>query len=105
MRKKLEEVYSPIAIEVHAASDLHRKQWPDEILKKYIQNFIDLNEKTMRVGPTNITNRMFIFLSIKNLSNYNIGRRVAGIKTINSPDDTFKLAHRNFIYFTKYLMT
>ena len=26
IKKKLEEVYSPIAMEVHAASDLHRKQ-------------------------------------------------------------------------------
>ena len=26
IKKKLEEVYSPIVTEVHAASDLHRKQ-------------------------------------------------------------------------------
>ena len=32
-------------MEVHTASDLHRKQWPDETLHEYIQNFMDLTEK------------------------------------------------------------
>ena len=52
----LEEVYSPIATEVHAASDLHRKQWPAETLQEYIQNFTDLTEKAVGVDPANITN-------------------------------------------------
>ena len=44
IRKKL-EVYSPIAMEVNEASGLHRKQWLDETLQEYIQNFADLTEK------------------------------------------------------------
>ena len=43
IKRKLEEVYSPIATEVHTASDLHRKQRPDETLQECIQNFYGLN--------------------------------------------------------------
>ena len=38
------EVYSPTATELHAASDLHRKQQLDETLQEYIQNFTDLKK-------------------------------------------------------------
>ena len=64
-RKLEEEVYSPIATEVHAASDLHRKQRPDQTLQEYIQNFTDLTEKAMGIDPANITNHVIIFLFIK----------------------------------------
>ena len=37
--------YSPTVTEVHAASDLHGKQWPEKTLQEYIQNFTDLTEK------------------------------------------------------------
>ena len=37
IKRKLEEVYSPIATAVQAASDLLRKQIPDVTLQKYIQ--------------------------------------------------------------------
>ena len=37
IQKTLEEVYSPIATEVHASSDLHQKQWLDKILQEYIK--------------------------------------------------------------------
>ena len=49
---KLEEVYSPLAMEVHAANDLHRKQWPDETLQVYIKHFTDLTEKAMGCWPS-----------------------------------------------------
>ena len=48
------EVNSPITTGLHAAGDLHRKQWLDKTLQEYIQNFEDLPEKTMEVDPTNI---------------------------------------------------
>ena len=35
-KRKHEEVYSPITTKVHAASDLHHKQRPDETLQKCI---------------------------------------------------------------------
>ena len=66
IKRKLEEVYSPIATEVHAASDLHQQQRPDEALQEYIQNFMDLTEKAMGIYPANITNHVIIFLFIKN---------------------------------------
>ena len=42
IKKRLEEVYSPIATEVHVGTDLHRKQEPDKTFQEYIQNFTDL---------------------------------------------------------------
>ena len=48
IKRKLEEVYSPIVMEVHAVSDLHRKLRPDKTLQEYIQNVIDLTEKSNR---------------------------------------------------------
>ena len=59
-------VYSLIATKVHAASDLHCKQWPDKTLQEYIQNFIDLTEKALGNDPANVTNRVIIFLFVKN---------------------------------------
>ena len=66
IKRKLEEVYSYIAIEVHTTSDLHDKQRPDETLQEYIQNFTDLTEKAVETDPANITSRVVIFLFIKN---------------------------------------
>ena len=38
LNKKLEEVYSAIATEVHDASNIHRKQWPDETLQNIFKS-------------------------------------------------------------------
>ena len=65
IRRKHEEVYSPIATEVHVVSNLHCKQRPDETLQEYIQSFMDLTEKAMGTDPANITNRVMIFLLLK----------------------------------------
>ena len=53
IKRKLEGVYSPIAKELHAASDLHQKQRPDDRLQEYIQDFMDVTEKAM--GITQLT--------------------------------------------------
>ena len=74
IKSKLEEVYSSIATEVHAASDLHYKQSPDKPLQEHIQHFMDLTEKAMGIDPANITNRVIIFLLIINLYNKDIRR-------------------------------
>ena len=74
VKRKPEEVYSPIV------SDLHCKQWPDTTLQECIQHFTDLTEKTMRTDPANITNRVIIFLFIKNLYNKDIRRWVISAK-------------------------
>ena len=102
IRKKLEEVYSPITTEVHAASDLHRKQWPDETFQKYIHDYTDLTEKTIRVDLANITKRVIIFLFIKNLCNKDIRRRVTSKKVINTLAGAFRLAHHSLLELKKY---
>ena len=95
-------MYSQIAIEVHAASDVHRKQWPDKTLQKFIQNIIDLAEKAMGADPANITNRVIIFLSIKNLYNCDIQKCIAGAKTINTLAHAFRLAQQSLLKLKKY---
>ena len=55
IKRKLEEVYSPIAMGVHAASDLHCKQRPDETLQEYIQNFTDLTKRQWELTLTLLT--------------------------------------------------
>ena len=85
-------MYSPIAMEVHAASDLQRKQRPEETVQEYIKNFTDLTEKAMAIDPCNITNHVIIFLFIKNLYNKDIRLWVAGAKTISTLADAYKLA-------------
>ena len=57
---------------MHAASDLHVKQQPDETLQEFIQNFTDLTEKALGTEPANITNRVILFLFVKNLYNKDI---------------------------------
>ena len=95
-------MYSPIATDIHAASDLHRKQGPDETLQEYIPNFTYLIGKAMGVDTGNITNEMMIFLFIKNLYNKDIRRLVAGAEVINIIADTFKLAHSSLLKLQKY---
>ena len=58
-------MYSPIAMEVHAASDIHWKQRPDEALQEYLQHFRDLTEKVMGTDPAKITSHIILFLFIK----------------------------------------
>ena len=45
IKKKMEEVYSPIGTEVLVASDLHGKQRPDKTLQECKQNFTDSTTK------------------------------------------------------------
>ena len=89
-------------MEVHVAGNLHRKQWPDETFQEYIQNFTDLTEKAMGVHPASITNRVIIFLFIKNLYNWDISWYIAGAKVINTLADAFKVAHQSLLKLKKY---
>ena len=93
---------SPIAIEVHTASAQPSKLWPDETLQEFIQNFTDLREKALQTDPANITNRVIIFLFVRNLYNKDIWRRVAGAKTLNTLADAFRLAHHSLLKLKKY---
>ena len=88
IKKKLEEVYSPIAPEIHAASDLHRKQGPDKTIQESAHNFTDVTEKVMGVDQVIIMNVVIIFLSIKNLYKNILEEEVVGVKAINTLADT-----------------
>ena len=52
--------------------------------------------------PANITNRVILFLLIKNLYNRDIRRWVAGTKIINTFADAFRLAHHNLLKLKTY---
>ena len=51
----------------------------------------------MVAGPANMTNRVMIFLFIKNLYNCGIPKRIAGAKTIPTLVDAFKLTHQSVL--------
>ena len=87
---------SPIAPEVHTTSDLHKKQ-PDKTLQEYIQNLTDLTETTTGADPTNITNRVIIFLFFKNLYNCDIHKCITHAKTINTQADAFRISHQSLV--------
>ena len=70
-------------------------------IQEYVQNCTDI-EKAIGVDPANITNRVPIFLFIKNLYNRNIRKRVAGAKVVNSLADAFTLAHHSLLKLKKY---
>ena len=97
---KMEDVNSPIATEVCTASDLHRKQWMDELYKNTYK-IHRLIEKVMGIDPANITNQVIIFLFIKNLYNKDTWW-VVGAKTINVLVDTFKLPHHSLLKLKTY---
>ena len=84
IKRKLEEVYSLIAMELHTASDLHCKQRPDETLQECIHTFMDLTEIAMWIDPANITSHVIIFLFLRALYNKDIRQWVAGKKTIST---------------------
>ena len=92
MRGKLEEVYSPIATKVSLLVTYTINRGRQNFAQIHL-NVTDLTEKAMGTDPAIVTNRVIIFLFIKNLFNKNIRRRVAGTKAINTLPDAFRLAH------------
>ena len=77
---KLEEVYSPIAADIHTASDLHRN-----------------ND---RKGQYHKGHNGFFYY--QDLYNCNIQKCMAGAKTINTLAETFKLVHQSLLKLKKY---
>ena len=53
----------------------------------------------MGVVPADITNRVIIFLFIKNLYNCDIQNCIADAKTINTLADAFKVIHQSLFKF------
>ena len=54
LKRKLKEVYSSVATDVHTATDLLRKQCADELLQDYIAYWTEMCHKSMKHDPMNI---------------------------------------------------
>ena len=73
LKRKLQEVYSLVSTDMHAATDLLRKQHADESLQDYIAYWTEVCHQSMKCDPTTIDDMLMIVLFIKNL--YNKDRR------------------------------
>ena len=69
LKCKLQEVYSMVAMEYHAATDLLRKQRPSESLQDYIVYWMEMCYCIMKIDPSMINNKLVIVLFIKNMYN------------------------------------
>ena len=73
LKRKLQGVYSLVAIDIHAATDLLRKQCADESLQVYIAYWTEKwSNRSMKHDLMNIDNKFMIILFIKNLYNKDI---------------------------------
>ena len=99
---KLKAVYSMVAMEYHAATDLLRKQRPNESLQHYIAYWTEMCNHSMKMDLSMINNKLVIILFVKNMYNKEIHRRVAGVKNINTLLDAFKSTQMNLLKLKKY---
>ena len=102
LKCKLQEVYSMVAMDYHATTDLLRKQRPNESLQDCITYWTEMCHHCMKTDPSTINNILVIVLFVKNIYNKEIHRRVAGVKNINTHLDTFKSAQMNLLKLKKY---
>ena len=102
IKRRLQEVYSFVATDVHVATDLLRKQHADESLHDYIVYWTGMCHSGMKCDPANIDNKLVIVLFIKNFYNKDIRCRVAGAKNVNTILDAFKMAHWKLLKLKKY---
>ena len=65
LKCKLQEVYSIVAMEYHAATDLLRKQRPSESLQDYIVYWTEMCHCSMKMDLSMINNKLVIVLFIK----------------------------------------
>ena len=72
LKRKLQEVYSLVATDVHAARDLLRKWHPDELLQDCIAYWTETCHRSMKHDLMNIDNKLVVILFIKNLYNKDI---------------------------------
>ena len=92
LKRKLQEVYSLVATDVHVAKDLLRKQHSNELLQDNIAYWTEMCHQNMKHDPTTIDNKLVMLLFIKILYNKHIRQRVAGAKNVNTVLDMFKTA-------------
>lgn len=91
MKNKLQEVYSSLVMEIHAAALIQKQQTKGKKLINYISDFTDLCYKSKGKDPTNITNKAVIALFSSNLYKKEI-RRLIDAKNLNTLADAFKSA-------------
>ena len=91
-----------MATDLHATTDLLRKQHADELLQNYIAYWMEMCHRSMKHNPANIDNKLGIVLFIMNLYNKDIRYRVAGAKTVNTSLDAFKTVQWNLLKLKKY---
>ena len=72
LKRKLQEVFSLGATDMHVAMDLLRKQCADELLQDYIAYWTEMCHGSMKCDPTTIDNKLMIILFIKNIYNTDI---------------------------------
>ena len=72
LKKSLQEVYSLVATDIHAATDLLREQCANESLQDYIACWTEMCHRSMIHDAMNIDNKLVFVLFIKNLYNKNI---------------------------------
>ena len=92
LKRKLQVVYSLVATDVHAATDLLRKQHAHELLEEYIAYWTELCHWSMKCDLMTIDSKLMIILCIENFYHKDIRQRVAGAKNVNTLLDPFKTA-------------
>ena len=66
LKRKLQEVYSLVVTDVHAATDLLRKQHANESLQDYITYWTEMCHRSMKHNLMNIDNKLVIVLFMNN---------------------------------------
>ena len=67
LKCKLQEVYWRADMEYHTASNLLRKQRPNESLQDYISYWMEMCRNSLKIGLSTINNRLIIVLFIRNM--------------------------------------
>ena len=88
--------------DIHAATDLLRKQCANESLQYYIAYWTKMCHRSMKNNPMNIDNKIVIVLFTTNLYNKDIGHRVTGAKNVNTLLDFIKMAQWNLLKLKTY---
>ena len=91
-----------VAMDFHAATDLLRKQRPNDSLQDYITYWTEMCYCSMKMDSSTINNKLVIILFVKNMYNKEIHKGVAGAKNINTLLDVFKSAQMNLLKLKKY---
>ena len=98
LKKRLCQVFSPMATKMHAATWIHScLQSANKTLLEHVQRFTDLVVHTTGTDPTPVTCQVTIVLFIRHLFNKEIRKHVAGTKTIQTLRHAMTLAQETEI--------